>query len=224
MAVKRGARGGVATVGLRRARPCVRAIAWRWWRRPAPAPRTRCAAAPASSRRSASRCRSTSASSRRPAAIWPESAALRAAHLQEAFADPSVAGIVCVRGGYGSAQILPLLDADGDRGVAQGLRRLQRHHRAAHVPAAAGRPRDLPRPDARGPLRRSGPLRPRLVRPRRLRHRADGGDRAARRSRPGAPARRPACWSAARSPSSRRRWARPGPSIRRPAACSSSTR
>ncbi|MEO5822030.1 MAG: LD-carboxypeptidase [Vicinamibacteraceae bacterium] len=38
-------------------------------------------------------------------------AALRAAHLQEAFADPAVAGIVCVRGGYGSAQILPLLDA-----------------------------------------------------------------------------------------------------------------
>ena len=38
-------------------------------------------------------------------------AAARAAHLQEAFADPGVAGIVCVRGGYGSAQILPLLDA-----------------------------------------------------------------------------------------------------------------
>ena len=38
--------------------------------------------------------------------------ALRAAHLQELFADPAVAGIVCVRGGYGSAQILPLLDAD----------------------------------------------------------------------------------------------------------------
>jgi muramoyltetrapeptide carboxypeptidase len=37
-------------------------------------------------------------------------ASLRAAHLQEAFADPAVAGIVCVRGGYGSAQILPLLD------------------------------------------------------------------------------------------------------------------
>lgn len=36
--------------------------------------------------------------------------ALRAAHLQEAFADPAVAGIVCVRGGYGSAQLLPLLD------------------------------------------------------------------------------------------------------------------
>jgi muramoyltetrapeptide carboxypeptidase len=39
-------------------------------------------------------------------------AAQRAAHLQEAFADPAVAGIVCVRGGYGSAQILPLLDAE----------------------------------------------------------------------------------------------------------------
>jgi muramoyltetrapeptide carboxypeptidase len=39
-------------------------------------------------------------------------AALRAAHLQEAFADPAIAGIVCARGGYGSAQILPLLDAD----------------------------------------------------------------------------------------------------------------
>ncbi len=38
-------------------------------------------------------------------------AALRAAHLQEAFADPAIAGIVCARGGYGSAQILPLLDA-----------------------------------------------------------------------------------------------------------------
>jgi muramoyltetrapeptide carboxypeptidase len=36
-----------------------------------------------------------------------EPARLRAAHLQELFADPAVAGIVCVRGGYGSAQILP---------------------------------------------------------------------------------------------------------------------
>jgi muramoyltetrapeptide carboxypeptidase len=37
--------------------------------------------------------------------------ARRAAHLQEVFADPSIHGIVCVRGGYGSAQVLPLLDA-----------------------------------------------------------------------------------------------------------------
>ena len=40
------------------------------------------------------------------------SAELRAGHLREAFADPSIAGIVCVRGGYGSAHLLPLLDAD----------------------------------------------------------------------------------------------------------------
>jgi muramoyltetrapeptide carboxypeptidase len=39
-------------------------------------------------------------------------AARRAAHLQEVFADPGIAGIVCSRGGYGSAQILPLLDAE----------------------------------------------------------------------------------------------------------------
>ena len=37
-------------------------------------------------------------------------AATRAAHLHELFADPGVAGIVCVRGGYGSVQTLPLLD------------------------------------------------------------------------------------------------------------------
>ena len=39
-------------------------------------------------------------------------ASSRAAHLREVFADPDVAGVVCVRGGYGSAQILPLLDPD----------------------------------------------------------------------------------------------------------------
>ncbi len=36
---------------------------------------------------------------------------LRAAALRAAWADPSIAGIVAVRGGYGSAQVLPLLDA-----------------------------------------------------------------------------------------------------------------
>jgi muramoyltetrapeptide carboxypeptidase len=38
------------------------------------------------------------------------SAATRAAVFEEAWRDPSVAGIVAVRGGYGSVQILPLLD------------------------------------------------------------------------------------------------------------------
>jgi muramoyltetrapeptide carboxypeptidase len=37
-------------------------------------------------------------------------AASRAAALQRAWSDPSIAGIVAVRGGYGSAHLLPLLD------------------------------------------------------------------------------------------------------------------
>ena len=38
------------------------------------------------------------------------SAETRAEALRGAWADPSVAGIVCARGGYGSVQLLPLLD------------------------------------------------------------------------------------------------------------------
>jgi muramoyltetrapeptide carboxypeptidase len=37
-------------------------------------------------------------------------AALRAAAIHRAWRDPSIAGIIGVRGGYGSAQLLPLLD------------------------------------------------------------------------------------------------------------------
>jgi muramoyltetrapeptide carboxypeptidase len=36
----------------------------------------------------------------------------RAKDLQDAFDDPLVDGIICTRGGYGSARILPLLDLD----------------------------------------------------------------------------------------------------------------
>jgi muramoyltetrapeptide carboxypeptidase len=42
-------------------------------------------------------------------------AALRAAALRDALADPTVAGVFCARGGYGSAQALPLLDPDACR-------------------------------------------------------------------------------------------------------------
>src|SRR5580692_766356 len=34
----------------------------------------------------------------------------RAADLMQMFADPKVHGIVCIRGGYGSGRLLPLLD------------------------------------------------------------------------------------------------------------------
>src|SRR5262245_36371855 len=39
-------------------------------------------------------------------------ATLRAAAFMRAWADPSVSALVAVRGGYGSVQLLPLLDAD----------------------------------------------------------------------------------------------------------------
>jgi muramoyltetrapeptide carboxypeptidase len=40
------------------------------------------------------------------------SAEVRAAALRRAWTDPSIAGMIGVRGGYGSAQVLPLLDRD----------------------------------------------------------------------------------------------------------------
>jgi muramoyltetrapeptide carboxypeptidase len=40
------------------------------------------------------------------------SAEERAAELEAAFADPAVDAVMCVRGGYGSGQLLPLLDLD----------------------------------------------------------------------------------------------------------------
>jgi muramoyltetrapeptide carboxypeptidase len=42
-------------------------------------------------------------------------AEVRARALNQAWGDPSIAGIIGVRGGYGSAQLLPLLDADEAR-------------------------------------------------------------------------------------------------------------
>src|SRR5712692_6356020 len=40
---------------------------------------------------------------------------VRAAAIHSAWRDPSIAGIICVRGGYGSVQVLPLLDRDEAR-------------------------------------------------------------------------------------------------------------
>jgi len=40
---------------------------------------------------------------------------VRAAALRAAWTDPSIGGVIGVRGGYGSAQLLPLLDADEAR-------------------------------------------------------------------------------------------------------------
>jgi len=44
---------------------------------------------------------------------------LRAAAIHAAWRDPSIAGVIGVRGGYGSAQILPLLDREEARRVTK---------------------------------------------------------------------------------------------------------
>ena len=46
-------------------------------------------------------------------------AAVRAAALMAAWEDPDVAGVFAVRGGYGSAQLLPLLDLDRIRATTK---------------------------------------------------------------------------------------------------------
>ena len=38
--------------------------------------------------------------------------ARRAGDIQDAFADDTIAGVLCLRGGYGAHRILPLLDLD----------------------------------------------------------------------------------------------------------------
>ncbi len=48
-------------------------------------------------------------------------AEVRAAALHRAWADPTIAGVIAVRGGYGSAQLLPLLDPDLARRAAKPL-------------------------------------------------------------------------------------------------------
>ena len=49
------------------------------------------------------------------------SAETRAAALRGAWADPSVAAILCLRGGYGSVQLLPLLDAQEFRAAPKAF-------------------------------------------------------------------------------------------------------
>jgi muramoyltetrapeptide carboxypeptidase len=39
-------------------------------------------------------------------------AAVRAHAIRSAWRDPTIAGLIAVRGGYGSAQVLPLLDRE----------------------------------------------------------------------------------------------------------------
>ena len=61
---------------------------------------------------------------------------VRARDLQDAFADPEIDAIQTMRGGYGSAQVIPLLDFDAIARDAQGVLRPLRHHRAARSAAS----------------------------------------------------------------------------------------
>ena len=87
----------------------------------------------------------------------------RAGDLMAAFADPTIDGILCTRGGWGSAELLPHLDAELIRANPEGVCRLQRSHFAACVAGARGRAGDLLCADGccrlcRGPRRRCGKL------------------------------------------------------------------
>ena len=74
---------------------------------------------------------------------------VRADDVQQAWCDPDIAGIFCIRGGYGAVRILDLLDRDAMAAAeAQAALRQLGHHRAARVDARAARCADLVHPDA----------------------------------------------------------------------------
>ena len=144
--------------------------------------------------------------------------------IHDAWADPSIAALIAMRGGYGSAQLLPFLDPDLLRSRPQGVDRLQRHHGAADPVSAQWPDRD-PRADDRSPDLE------RRVRVRRgfISQGADAG-RTGRRAATGA-ARGAASWHGGRD--ARRRHADPADGVdghavgvrsaRRRASCSSRT-
>ena len=71
--------------------------------------------------------------------------AQRAEDINRAFADKTIDGVWCIRGGYGGHRILPLLDADAISEEPQVVRRLFRRHRPAPVSETLGlRSRHLP--------------------------------------------------------------------------------
>ena len=54
----------------------------------------------------------------------------RAKDVNDAFVDPDIRGIFCVRGGYGTTRILPMLDYEGISAI-QKFCRLWRYHSPA---------------------------------------------------------------------------------------------
>ncbi len=156
----------------------------------------------AASRRSAGSgsSRSTTTRSSRGSAYVAGPPEVRAAAIRAAWRDPSIAGVIAVRGGYGSAQVLPLLDPAEARARAQAVHRLQRPHGDAHVPddrrAAWSRFTVRCWPDGSAAATAGYDRDSFLTRA--LPARADGRAGAGRRSRRSERARRPARCSAGR--------------------------
>ena len=73
----------------------------------------------------------------------------RLADLHAAFADPTIDAILCTRGGWGSAVLLPHLNLDLIRANPQTLPRLLRSHQPPHLPPRNPRPHHLLRPHGR---------------------------------------------------------------------------
>ena len=114
----------------------------------------------------------------------------RADDFMAMVTDPDVDAVVCLRGGYGCARILPLLDYDAIRAGGQAYRRLLGRHGPPARDLRQGRARLVPR--ARRHLvvaRHDGAGLPRRPRARRdARHRRRPERRRASRSRPSAAA------------------------------------
>ena len=156
--------GEVRCSGCASRAPCGPATGSPWSRPPARSSATSSTPVSPSFERSDS-SRSTRRASSRGRAMSPGRADVRAAAFRRAWDDPTVAALIAARGGYGSVQMLPLLDREAVRRHAQGVHRLQRQHVDPELAHAAVRHRVVPWPDDRRALRpgRRG-LRPRHVR------------------------------------------------------------
>ncbi len=118
---------------MRKPRPLNQAIASRSSRRPVRSRATSSTRASRSCDGSGSSRSTTTRCSPASRGIWPAPPDVRADAFLTHWNDPSVAALIAVRGGYGSVQLLPLLDPPHARRRTEAVHRLQRQHVAAVV-------------------------------------------------------------------------------------------
>ena len=85
----------------------------------------------------------------RGVATSPATPELRLADLERMLRDPEVGAVICARGGYGTTQLLPLLDPALVVDASEARRRLQRRVAVARLRGRALRRRRAARPDGR---------------------------------------------------------------------------